>query len=319
MRMLIGHALGNLWVRARSDSCPLRAPCRRRPSPRTETTVRGLLTHEPSAYSPGHPLVPAANLVAVRYQGWPQDHRVRREAALMASARRGRSQGPVRGWPTTGPARRSAPEAVTHTAPGQPATTVPAGPAPRPRVASGIGPIGQLIGRRTQPPPRRRGGALDARGVDLLARHQCPRSQHRGRDERAGRVRPDRGPGELRQRCVPGRRGRRRRCGRGGGPGPNGTLMARTPTAAPSHDREGPPFLLVIGVERATGIEPAWPAWKAGALPLSYARMLRGNGAAQAYLAQPSCVTRAVVEAGSGWSRRLRSAPLGAPGCGAAW
>ena len=26
-------------------------------------------------------------------------------------------------------------------------------------------------------------------------------------------------------------------------------------------------------VERATGIEPAWPAWKAGALPLSYARM----------------------------------------------
>ncbi len=26
------------------------------------------------------------------------------------------------------------------------------------------------------------------------------------------------------------------------------------------------------GVERATGIEPAWPAWKAGALPLSYAR-----------------------------------------------
>ena len=25
-------------------------------------------------------------------------------------------------------------------------------------------------------------------------------------------------------------------------------------------------------LERATGIEPAWPAWKAGALPLSYAR-----------------------------------------------
>jgi hypothetical protein len=25
--------------------------------------------------------------------------------------------------------------------------------------------------------------------------------------------------------------------------------------------------------ERATGIEPAWPAWKAGTLPLSYARM----------------------------------------------
>ena len=26
-------------------------------------------------------------------------------------------------------------------------------------------------------------------------------------------------------------------------------------------------------VERVTGIEPAWPAWKAGALPLSYTRM----------------------------------------------
>jgi hypothetical protein len=24
--------------------------------------------------------------------------------------------------------------------------------------------------------------------------------------------------------------------------------------------------------ERVTGIEPAWPAWKAGALPLSYTR-----------------------------------------------
>jgi hypothetical protein len=26
------------------------------------------------------------------------------------------------------------------------------------------------------------------------------------------------------------------------------------------------------GRERVTGIEPAWPAWKAGALPLSYTR-----------------------------------------------
>ena len=25
--------------------------------------------------------------------------------------------------------------------------------------------------------------------------------------------------------------------------------------------------------ERVTGIEPAWPAWKAGALPLSYTRV----------------------------------------------
>ena len=28
----------------------------------------------------------------------------------------------------------------------------------------------------------------------------------------------------------------------------------------------------VSTVERVTGIEPAWPAWKAGALPLSYTR-----------------------------------------------
>jgi hypothetical protein len=28
-----------------------------------------------------------------------------------------------------------------------------------------------------------------------------------------------------------------------------------------------------LTVERATGIEPAPPAWKAGALPLSYARV----------------------------------------------
>jgi hypothetical protein len=27
--------------------------------------------------------------------------------------------------------------------------------------------------------------------------------------------------------------------------------------------------------ERATGIEPAWPAWKAGTLPLSYARAIQ--------------------------------------------
>ena len=26
-------------------------------------------------------------------------------------------------------------------------------------------------------------------------------------------------------------------------------------------------------MERVTGIEPAWPAWKAGALPLSYTRI----------------------------------------------
>jgi hypothetical protein len=27
-------------------------------------------------------------------------------------------------------------------------------------------------------------------------------------------------------------------------------------------------------MERAAGIEPAWPAWKAGTLPLSYARFV---------------------------------------------
>ncbi len=28
-------------------------------------------------------------------------------------------------------------------------------------------------------------------------------------------------------------------------------------------------------MERAMGIEPTWPAWKAGALPLSYARLIQ--------------------------------------------
>ena len=31
-----------------------------------------------------------------------------------------------------------------------------------------------------------------------------------------------------------------------------------------------------IGKERVDGIEPSWPAWKAGALPLSYTRELVG-------------------------------------------
>ena len=33
----------------------------------------------------------------------------------------------------------------------------------------------------------------------------------------------------------------------------------------------------VWNLERQTGIEPAWPAWKAGALPLSYCRMCTGG------------------------------------------
>jgi hypothetical protein len=32
------------------------------------------------------------------------------------------------------------------------------------------------------------------------------------------------------------------------------------------------PFEIITGLERVTGIEPAPPAWKAGALPLSYTR-----------------------------------------------
>ena len=30
--------------------------------------------------------------------------------------------------------------------------------------------------------------------------------------------------------------------------------------------------ILIMGVERATGIEPAYQAWEAGVLPLNYAR-----------------------------------------------
>jgi hypothetical protein len=37
-------------------------------------------------------------------------------------------------------------------------------------------------------------------------------------------------------------------------------------------------FSAGCGVERAAGIEPAWPAWKAGTLPLSYARRWRCCG-----------------------------------------
>src|SRR5437016_8648739 len=45
-------------------------------------------------------------------------------------------------------------------------------------------------------------------------------------------------------------------------------------------------------VERAAGIEPAWPAWKAGTLPLSYTRKLRGSYSttlALSILARVSC------------------------------
>src|SRR5664279_4137587 len=47
-------------------------------------------------------------------------------------------------------------------------------------------------------------------------------------------------------------------------------------------------------VERATGIEPAWPAWKAGALPLSYARVpVPPSVAGGARRTSPGCHVRA--------------------------
>ena len=47
------------------------------------------------------------------------------------------------------------------------------------------------------------------------------------------------------------------------------------------------------GLERVTGIEPALPAWKAGALPLSYTRTSGGGGlrlgVATTATRRPSC------------------------------
>ncbi len=46
-------------------------------------------------------------------------------------------------------------------------------------------------------------------------------------------------------------------------------------SARGADDGEGPApwgVTCTFRVERVTGIEPAWPAWKAGALPLSYTR-----------------------------------------------
>jgi hypothetical protein len=40
----------------------------------------------------------------------------------------------------------------------------------------------------------------------------------------------------------------------------------------PSLETEKPPPEQRLSLERVTGIEPAWPAWKAGTLPLSYTR-----------------------------------------------
>jgi hypothetical protein len=41
-------------------------------------------------------------------------------------------------------------------------------------------------------------------------------------------------------------------------------------------------------LERATGIEPAQPAWKAGTLPLSYARALSSPAFAEPFRQSPS-------------------------------
>ena len=72
-----------------------------------------------------------------------------------------------------------------------------------------------------------------------------------------------------------------RRLGTGGGPAVGcessrsaNPTATRSASAAPSHatdTRHCRPGHR--GCERVTGIEPAWPAWKAGALPLSYTRV----------------------------------------------
>jgi Phage integrase family len=54
------------------------------------------------------------------------------------------------------------------------------------------------------------------------------------------------------------------------GPQANGTLMARGLSSGPGRTLHGSQIIAVtwgLIVERATGIEPAWPAWKAATLP----------------------------------------------------
>ena len=48
-----------------------------------------------------------------------------------------------------------------------------------------------------------------------------------------------------------------------------------------------------IEVERVTGIEPAWPVWKTGTLPLSYTRSLHGyyRATAACQSAPATCLT----------------------------
>src|SRR6266571_6804161 len=65
----------------------------------------------------------------------------------------------------------------------------------------------------------------------------------------------------------------RRRAGAGlGHRGVDDLFRNRLRLASSRIDRAGSINSLGRGSKRATGIEPAWPAWKAGTLPLSYAR-----------------------------------------------
>ena len=45
--------------------------------------------------------------------------------------------------------------------------------------------------------------------------------------------------------------------------------------------------MLAVGVERVEGIEPSWPAWKAGTLPLSYTRKLDFHPIMSSLFGQP--------------------------------
>src|SRR5882757_3308333 len=54
-------------------------------------------------------------------------------------------------------------------------------------------------------------------------------------------------------------------------------------------------------MERVMGIEPTWPVWKTGTLPLSYTRRLSGILACRSCLSIRRCMHRAMaVERGSG-------------------
>ena len=85
---------------------------------------------------------------------------------------------------------------------------------------------------------------------------------------------------------------------------------ARSRTSSkPANDDDRRPALIndhassqVRLLERVTGIEPAWPAWKAGALPLSYTRVTCTNAVA---------VTGSRLSIASSWPGRARANRLG--------